>query len=248
MRIAQIQREKLTEIFDKLRVFNYTTIVDGENITVNAELYPTSETDFIVRYFVQKYGTLKISELLADYNDGAFSADDLSNLTKRLCSQKWAHFLEMWKSVYNPLYNVDGTESKTITTEYGRITTYAKGETETNAHTVDGSETYTDRTTLNEVSAFNSASLVENTRDTVTPSAKTYNDGTRTTTHGGENTDTNSGTDTTTESTRRYGNIGVTMTQQLLTAEKNFWSNFDFFTMFFDTVVPILTYPIFETE
>lgn len=154
----------------------------------------------------------------------------------------------MWKSIYNPLYNVDGTESKTITTEYGRITTYAKGETETNEHTVSGSDSFTSETTLNEVSAFNSADLVENTRDTVTPSTKTYNDGTRTTTHGGENTDTNSGSDTTTESTRRYGNIGVTMTQQLLTAEKNFWSNFDFFAMFFETVVPILTYPIFETE
>ena len=154
----------------------------------------------------------------------------------------------MWKAVYNPLYNVDGTETKTITTEYGRITTYAKGETETNTHTVDGSETYTNHTTLNEVSAFNSSAMVENTRDTVTPSARTYNDGTRTTTHGGENTDTNSGTDTTTETNRRFGNIGVTMTQQLLTAEKNFWANFDFFTMFFETIVSILTYPIFETE
>ena len=63
---------------------------------------------------------------------------------------------------------------------------------------------------------------------------------------GGNDALTNSGKDEVTETLVRHGNIGVTMTQQLLTAEKNFWEYFNFFDMFFQSIANELSIPIYE--
>ena len=62
----------------------------------------------------------------------------------------------------------------------------------------------------------------------------------------GSDTDTLSGTDSTTETTTRGGNIGVTMTQQLLTAEQSFWSQYSFFDMWYSDIAEELTLSIYE--
>ena len=62
----------------------------------------------------------------------------------------------------------------------------------------------------------------------------------------GSDTDTLSGTDTVTDTLVRGGNIGTTMTQQLLTAEQNFWDQYSFFDMWFSDIAEELTLSIYE--
>lgn len=64
--------------------------------------------------------------------------------------------------------------------------------------------------------------------------------------HTGTDTDTLDGSDTTTDTLTRHGNIGVTMTQQLLTAEDDFWSHYSFFTKYFNDIADVISLPIYE--
>lgn len=64
--------------------------------------------------------------------------------------------------------------------------------------------------------------------------------------HTGTDTDTQDGSDTTTDTLTRHGNIGATMTQQLLTAEDDFWSHYSFFTKYFNDIANVISLPIYE--
>lgn len=62
----------------------------------------------------------------------------------------------------------------------------------------------------------------------------------------GKDTDTESGDETTTETYTRSGNIGVTMSTQLLRDGENFWSQYSFFEHYFSLIAEQLTIPIYE--
>lgn len=64
----------------------------------------------------------------------------------------------------------------------------------------------------------------------------------------GKDTDTESGDETTTETYTRSGNIGVTMSTQLLRDGDNFWSQFSFFEKYFNLVAGPITLPIYEED
>lgn len=64
----------------------------------------------------------------------------------------------------------------------------------------------------------------------------------------GKDTDTESGDETTTETYTRSGNIGVTMSTQLLRDGDNFWSQFNFFEKYFVLVAGPITLPIYDDE
>lgn len=64
----------------------------------------------------------------------------------------------------------------------------------------------------------------------------------------GKDTDTESGDETTTETYTRSGNIGVTMSTQLLRDGDNFWSQFNFFEKYFELIAEPLTIPIYDDE
>lgn len=67
-------------------------------------------------------------------------------------------------------------------------------------------------------------------------------------TNDGKDTDTESGDETTTETYTRSGNIGVTMSTQLLRDGDNFWSQFSFFEKYFVLVAGPITLPIYDDE
>ena len=297
-------------ILNELRTFNYQTKVDGEEVTVNVELFPASMLGIANKIFLQKQGDLKADEIMEDYKDGTYTAQAVADVIKQFHIQKWKHWLEMWKAEYNPIWNVDGTETKTIVTQYGKVTTMAKNTTDTttynsemkmaydskNKTTYNSNETaeqltdgkyntthghvvtMTEPTTTNQVSAFDSVTYVNQSQTNATQHSDTNSgtdqiaisdgkkktdrggydeqarDGKDTNTHSGtdslartgSDTDTLSGTDSTTETTTRGGNIGVTMTQQLLTAEQSFWSQYSFFDMWFSDIAEELTLSIYE--
>lgn len=297
-------------ILNELRTFNYQTKVDGQEVTVNVELFPASMLGIANKIFLQKQGDLRADEIMAEYLEGEVTAADIAGIIKTTHVQKWKHWLEMWKAEYNPIWNVDGTEKKTIVTQYGKVTTMAKNTTDTttynselemaydstNKTTYNSNETAeqltdgkyntthghiitkTEPQTDNAIAAFDSVTPVPHSETILTQHSDTNSgtdqiaisdgkkktdrggydelakDGKDTNTHSGHDTlarsgsdtDTNSGTDSTTETTTRGGNIGVTMTQQLLTAEQSFWSQFSFFDMWYSDIAEELTLSIYD--
>lgn len=297
-------------ILGYLREFSYETEVAGQSTTVNVELFPASMLDIANKIFLQKQGELKADEIMEDYKDGTYTAQAVADVIKKFHVQKWKHWLEMWKAEYNPIWNVDGTETKTIVTQYGKVTTMAKNTTDTTTYNSELEMAYdsTNKTTYNSnetaeqltdgkyntthghvitktepqtdtaIAAFDTVTPVPYSETILTQHSDTNSgtdqiaisdgkkktdrggydelarDGKDTNTHSGtdslartgSDTDTLSGTDSTTETTIRGGNIGVTMTQQLLTAEQSFWSQYSFFDMWFSDIAEELTLPIYE--
>lgn len=306
----KLREYQTKQILNELRTFNYQTKVNGQETTVNVELFPVSMLDIANKIFLQKQGDLKADEIMEDYKDGTYTAQAVADVIKNFHVQKWKHWLEMWKAEYNPIWNVDGTETKTIVTQYGKVTTMAKNTTDTttynselemeydstNKTTYNSNETaeqltdgkyntthghiitQTEPQTDNAIAAFDSINPVPHSETILTQHSDTNSgtdqiaisdgkkktdrggydelarDGKDTNTHSGTDslartgydTDTLSGTDSTTETTTRGGNIGVTMTQQLLTAEQSFWSQYSFFDMWFSDIAEELTLSIYE--
>lgn len=294
MTVRQYDIESLLSV---LRIFTYTTEVDGETVTVNAEVFTESQIPIAAKIFLQEYGSRVADDLLSDYKRGDVTAAELGDIIKTLCVQRWKHFLEMWKVNYNPIWNVDGVEVHEIVTEYGKITRMAKGTTITDEQKVDGESeitygqkqtdeqkvdgttsitygretTTTNPTNTGKVAAMDSVTFVNASESSATDTVNTddgtdstttsigkvehSNSGTDTTTtsigkvehaHTGTDTDTQDGSDTTTDTLTRHGNIGVTMTQQLLTAEDDFWSHYSFFTRYFNDIANVISLPIYE--
>lgn len=135
MTVKQYDIEALLSV---LRTFTYTTEVNGETVTVNAEVFTSGQIPIATKIFLQEYGSRVADEILDEYKKGDVSAAELGDIIKTLCVQRWKHFLEMWKVNYNPIWNVDGTETHTIVTEYGKITRMAKATTITDEQKVDG--------------------------------------------------------------------------------------------------------------
>lgn len=297
-------------ILNELRIFSYQTKVNGQETTVNVELFPASMLDIANKIFLQKQGDLKADEIMEDYREGTYTAQAVADVIKNFHIQKWKHWLEMWTIDYNPIWNVDGTETHTIITQYGKVTTQEKDtqvETEYNSELeteydssskttynsndtveqlTDGKYntthghvvTMTEPTTTNQVSAFDSVAYVNQSQTSTTQHSDTNSgtdqiaisdgkkktdrggydeisrDGKDTNSHTGKDTikntgvdtDRNSGSDTVTDTLVRGGNIGTTMTQQLLTAEQNFWDQYSFFDMWFSDIAEELTLPIYE--
>lgn len=297
-------------ILNELRIFSYQTKVNGQETTVNVELFPASMLDIANKIFLQKQGDLKADEIMEDYRDGTYTAQAVADVIKNFHIQKWKHWLEMWTIDYNPIWNVDGTETHTIVTQYGKVTTQEKDtqvETEYNSELeteydssskttynsndtveqlTDGKYntthghvvTITEPQTDNAVAAFDSVNPVPYSETILTQHSDTNSgtdqiaisdgkkktdrggydeisrDGKDTNSHTGKDTikntgvdtDRNSGTDTVTDTLVRGGNIGTTMTQQLLTAEQNFWDQYSFFDMWFSDIAEELTLSIYE--
>ena len=365
--MATVRQYNIEALLAVLRTFTYTTEVDGEAVTVNAEVFTSGQIPIATKIFLQEYGCRVADDILDDYKKGTVTAAELGDIIKTLCVQRWKHFLEMWKVNYNPIWNVDGVEVHEIVTEYGKITRMAKGvtvadeqvtagQTElthghilTEAQKTQGSnsttygQTLTDEqkvdaeteveygqkltdeqkvdaetsitygketTTVNptstgSVAAFDSVGFVGASQSSATNTVNT-DDGTDSTTTSigkvehansgkdttttsigkvehatsgtdttttsigkiehadtgkdtttssmgkithsttGTDTDTLDGSDTTTDTLTRHGNIGVTMTQQLLTAEDDFWSHYSFFKRYFNDIANVISLPLYE--
>lgn len=172
-------------ILNELRTFNYQTKVDGQEVTVNVELFPASMLGIANKIFLQKQGDLRADEIMAEYLEGEVTAADIAGIIKTTHVQKWKHWLEMWKAEYDPLANVDGSEVHTIVTQYGKITTMAKNTTDTTQYgkVTTMAKNTTDTTTYNselEMAYDSKNKTTYNSNET----AEQLSDGKYNTTHG----------------------------------------------------------------
>lgn len=294
MRKKKIKDFDIESLMDILRTFSYTTDVNGETVTVNVELFTHAQVKMATMLFLQRCGDRVADDILIQYGLKTVTAADIADIIKVVCVQRWKHFLEMWKAEYNPIWNVDGKEVHTIVTQYGKVTTMAKGTTLTDEQKTNGTNstqyghkltdnqttagsgsmthgkatTHVNPTTTGKVAAFDAADFVDSTQSVVSQTSDTdsgqdsttssigiiehSDSGTDTITlnmgkiehaNSGQDTDTLSGTDTITDTLVKGGNIGVTMTQQLLSAEESFWSKYSFFEHWFDDIAGQISLP-----
>lgn len=229
-------------IFDN---FNIPTQCD-KNTLINNLLYECAELEIL-------------------YSNPSFMKDIIGYWSNKQIIT-WQSLADTFELEYNPIWNVDGTETTTetrnlkqesennrkddftttnINTETQRATGDSNEETTT---TEDGSITQSSTTTengsnLHKVNGFNDSGLTNAEQDTITNNSNTTGTNTTsneitttntastsnnaTTTNNGtiknngtsDNSNTSLDTGTITIAKTRGGNIGVTMTQQLLNAE-----------------------------
>ena len=175
---------------------------------------------------------LKEGNLLMASDDSEIIINTINAVVHQLAPYKWQKLYESMNLKYNPIWNVDGTE----TTVYGEhITTDLNGErksTVVNGQKHTNSEYYT--------------VPYDSTTDHKTGSDQTTTDSVTDTTTAEAVTDTNTSgahTDTVT----RQGNIGVTSTQNLIKQEREI-VNFNLYHTILMDVVDAITIPIYEEE
>lgn len=175
---------------------------------------------------------LKEGNLLMASDDAEIIINTINAVVQQLAPYKWQRLFESIKLQYNPIWNVDGTE----TTVYGEhITTDLNGErhtTVTNGQKHTNSDYYT--------VPYDSATDHKTGRDESTTDSVTD------TTTAAAVTDTNTSgahTDTVTS----QGNIGVTSTQNLIRQEREV-VDFNLYHTILMDVVDAITIPIYEEE
>lgn len=202
---------------------------------------------------------LLISEEYAERELFRYLVSDIdNNSVQRACQRvliineyKYDHLWALYEAEYNPIWNVEGTETLARTgneTDTGTDTNVRTGS-EAVAHT--GNDTSTDSGTDT------------HQRGTTTYDSNTNRDTDRDAlTYGRQNTRTANLTDTTTynsvqdkrtadlthgynwtETRTRGGNIGVTMTQQMEEAEMDWANRFNFLRIVMQDIVGAISYP-----
>ena len=208
---------------------------------------------------IMKYGYRALNYIGKQLDDDFAMIADMIYLTHAV---KWDRLYSGYIAEYDPIANVDGTVTETVTRDlkkkYTGTDAFANTGKDTTTNT--GTDTFTKEgdittstegttTTNNDVYAFDSDEASPAVKDTMTPdlTETVTNDTTDTntkdltneTTYGKTTTNTRNMTDTdtgtvTTETVRK-GNIGVTMTTQLLDADVTLWS--DVKMQFYETVI-----------
>lgn len=251
-------------------------------------------------YMKMRYGQRILSPYMEQYTGTEADTKDSANVIFMMYGDRWEHLYETTKYDYDPIANVDGTE--TVTTTHGKRTEHTSAAKETkNTHTQEafsGETTATEyginhtknidtyhpydeittedhkdevKETENQIAGFDSATYspkdksIETDKAHVTtttnkmPSKIEEHDSntdarTDTTTYsapekittdkmeaaGYVDSDQDSGVDTV--ETRRKGNIGVTMTQQMIEAERNVW-NFKLYDVIIKDVINEICIP-----
>ena len=172
---------------------------------------------------------MQCAELELIYPSAPIMKTAIENWTKAELPQ-WQRAYRDMTIEYNPIWNVDGTETETIERELSGRDVNTLNTDKNNTRTIESevetnNETETQNTTVNSVAGYNGEGFAN--------SEKTENDGSQTgsgnqTTEGtekGTETGSEKGQSDKTEAEKitttktRGGNIGVTMTQQMLNAD-----------------------------
>lgn len=218
---------------------SYPVIYDEEGVPSSANFITdySNNSDIYDRATVFNYGNRIFED---DYSDNIY--DDWNDVNKAnilIHLNQWAHLYWSMSLKYNPLYNVDGVEVQTFSdvetvTELGEgvITNeYGKDTTETTTGARSNQSTTSDNTY--ELGALNNNNKVEQSSEEAVDSTERSAHTDKVTTDAKEDSTT---VKEHTITNKRSGNIGVTMSQQLLQAEWN-WRQNDFFKMVFETLV-----------
>ena len=222
---------KLSEYFNYLSSLTETFIPSD---------YATK--DYLKEYFDN--ATTYDTQVQNNFSSLLLLNDDFSITKKLIMSSviandyKWKKLYETTVLTYNPIWNVDGTETRT--TEYGEhVTTQNNGERiET---MVNGARQNTSNQKLSSYPFDTGAkTATEETDESVT-----NNESTDTRTNNAVIDSTTSNTHTDKETFTRSGNIGVTSTQKLINEERQV-AMFQFINTVLLDIVTDITIPVWE--
>lgn len=196
-----------------------------------------TDYDFLSVYFADqsKHDTsalLKYGSLVLASDDEQTIYNSIIATVKQYAAYKWPKLYETMLFEYNPIWNVDGTE----TTVYGEhITTDAIGERTKTSNNGARCTTNTSR-----VVPFDETTETETGSDTTATLASVDSE------TNAAATDTNtSGTHT--DTVTRSGNIGVTSTQKLISEQRNI-VDFNFTAEVLREVIEAITIPYFADD
>ena len=217
--------------------FNYLSALDETFIPSD---YATKE------YLKEYYDNAMVYDTQTQQNfSSLLLLNDDFTITKKLIMSsviandyKWKKLYETTVLTYNPIWNVDGTETRT--TEYGEhVTTQNNGERiET---MVNGERQNTSNQKLSSYPFDTGTKTATEETDESVTNAQTTD--TRTNNAVVDSTTSNMHTDT--ETVTRSGNIGVTSTQKLINEERQV-AMFQFINSVLLDIVMDITIPVWE--
>lgn len=217
----------------------YTEILYNENIFKYLKSYgaPWSEdiNDLINRQYIYKYGDRYTSTLLDYYTIDSITVDTLKDLAQHIYFRfgyQWNRLYKYFDTAYNVIDNYDKQSEITTTNNGTNTTTLNVQSNEQGTNTATAS-------TNNDVYAFNSSTASPLNKSGGTTTNNNSVEGSTDTT----GTNTTQNTNTITEHT--HGNIGVSTAADMMSKDKEFWINFDFFNQVFKDINTILTLNIY---
>lgn len=260
----------MKELLKKLALFTYTkTDAEGVTNTYNFSFFDNTDagqSTTIAQWAEDKFGSLVAAGLAKKVSDEEITLDDLAGVIKLTQGMKWKHWIDIWACDYNPLWNVDGVEEKTSetkfgkteTTEFGKEVTNSQGSKVTTTQVTPGSErdiipdlVTTTQNNPGDGTGFSDYNKITQGSQTIN---KTFDAGVVTAQKGGSDSISedgdevlrNSGKDEYKEKYVRHGNIGVTMSGQLIKDSASVWDAFDFYDKWMRSIFEVLTIPIYE--
>lgn len=163
-------------------------------------------SDTVLTFFDIKYGEFTMPKTL--YNSWVlYKTTTISDLIRAY---------DAFYAEYNPIDNYDGVEEITHLEKHGTVSKTSGGSsTETS--------TANNINTINSVAPFDSSDMTNNDKSVNSGSSETAisNDNSETTEYEETTLGTDSAHDITKDTIRKHGNIGVTMTQQMIQEEIN---------------------------
>lgn len=160
-----------------------------------------------------------------------------SDMIEREFANKWTKLYETTIFEYNPIWNVDGTETTTTAAQHSKTT-----DTD-HPYTFKTNTSLGQRKTTNEKKEFPYDSDTGKPTETITITTPAVTDS-RTDTNPEKVSDHETNTDQFTVTHERHGNIGVTMTQDMIRKEREV-SEFLLYEVVLPDVVNFLTIPIY---
>lgn len=160
-----------------------------------------------------------------------------SDMIEREFASKWTKLYKTTILEYNPIWNVDGTETTTTAAQHSKTT-----DTD-HPYTFKTNTSLGQRKTTNEKKEFPYDSDTGKPTETITVTTPAVTDS-RTDTNPEKISDHETNTDQFTVTHERHGNIGVTMTQDMIRKEREV-SEFLLYEVILPDVVNFLTIPIY---
>lgn len=278
---------RLSDLIQQHSIFN-SVIWDDFVQSIRAYVDPQETAAFntVDEYILAEYGDTEVLPMYYRYDNDDTEVVDDAAVTRHIDAviganiPYWSRLLQSLLAEFDPLYNVDATETTTTvhgehettdakgarthtdtlgpteeTTEYGQqsATSGARSDSST-----DGAQEITHKeTTMDDTATFrnktqDSHAAVNNSfsKGAQTDTVQQHTDTVSTVQVQNTATDTavtdkvTSGEHTDTETVRRYGNIGVTMSTQLLRDFQKFARESDLVHIIADTLSRSLTYSI----
>lgn len=177
-------------------------------------------------FFISNYGEKWSSPYLMHISEGnILGSDKISQIAKIIYSMyksQWEHLYLANKAEYNPIHNTDATEIETVN-KVGNENTQTANSSEGTSSGTSSNDTTGSGSVTNKRSGFNSSSDVRDTSGSNSSTAGSDGSNSQTDETSSEGSEIVNNTETVEREHRKFGNIGVMTSAQLIGGEIDLW-------------------------